>query len=380
MVDLETHIAREIPERELRMVAMRALNTARLALHRAVAHHAEPQSFPIPSNARSLERLFLARFQRLRPEARRGSVEKVLPLITKPLAERIRIYGDLVNVNLKSTASVRAQVQALPLPPEIKTAIEQIRRRVTASVAREPLQPETVPAQTARSLFGGEDRGELLELRIRSVKCIEETREAGKDEVFLAGLSFDLCRGTTTLITPFKVGKFKTGTEIPYEPPRPFIRFRLGKDAEPVPFAVTLVLAEKDWGGLDKRLNDLHTVADREFLEELVMVGVAATLVPGIPFFMSVGLATAGLLGGIAGVLVPVLVAAAIYLLIDVLPKLLSDDIFPEVPIFQAVGPLNSRLPSGGSVTPEQKELFIGPRGPGFGGKYEVRFDWRVAT
>jgi hypothetical protein len=156
--------------------------------------------------------------------------------------------------------------------------------------------------------------------------------------VFLAGLSFDLCRGTTTLITPFKVGKFKTGTEIRYEPPRPLIRFRLGKDAEPVPFAVTLVLAEKDWGGLDKRLNDLHTVADRELMEEIVMAGVAVTLALRIPFFMSVGLTVAGSLGAIAGVLVPVLIAAAVCLLIDVLPKLLSDDIFPEAPIFQAVG------------------------------------------
>jgi hypothetical protein len=358
MVDLEAYMAQHIPERELRRLAVRSLNGARLALHKAIAHHAEPQNYPLPAHPRSVERLFLNRFRLLRPEARQASVDEVLPLVKKPRAERINMYGDLADVDLRSHVSVRAQVRSLPVPSHLKPAADQLQLHLSPHLKPQPIRVQPAAPKAGAVVTGsgpGYQAADLAELRIRRVQCLEDTKGLleGKDDISLAGLNFNLCKGVTRIIPPFEVGEFKQGDELPFSPPRRFTAYPLRHGAEPVPFVATFVLADKDTGGLDAYLKDLHTVAEKEIVEELISVAAAGLLTAagtalgigiGAQIGGLLGAAIGGPLGALAGALVGILIGGIIYLFTDVLPQLLKDEIFPAVPVFQAVGPVRPKL------------------------------------
>ncbi|MGH2584447.1 MAG: hypothetical protein ACRDJE_05980 [Dehalococcoidia bacterium] len=87
MPSLTTLAAQSIPDPEQRAVALRAMTAAQLTMEKAVAHTAEPARYPLPSDARSIERLFLSRFEALDRSVKRdaaGTATSALRTPTQP--------------------------------------------------------------------------------------------------------------------------------------------------------------------------------------------------------------------------------------------------------------------------------------------------------
>ena len=214
--------------------------------------------------------IFLARFQELSPESQQAAMENVMAHIQAHASRQASMYGGLTAVDLHSPTPVAAQVDALPFPAALQFAASSLRARLfqerfRPSEARVSSGVTTYPSALASSqarAFSSTSTPTLA-LRIHSVKCLDETGEEwrggelGSDDIYLAGTIVDES-GDTDKVPPFKVGDFDDGDIKRYAPPRVFTTFDLREGTDwPKSYFVTLVLTEKDQGGLADYLNRL---------------------------------------------------------------------------------------------------------------------------
>jgi len=96
-----------------------------------------------------------------------------------------------------------------------------------------------------------------LEFRLLRVKCQDETggTNFGSDDIAVGGVAVNP-DGSTAKIGEFKIGEFDKGESKPVDRRLALFDLRNG-GGFPKAFAVTLVLAEKDHGGLTKLLDRL---------------------------------------------------------------------------------------------------------------------------
>ena len=104
----------------------------------------------------------------------------------------------------------------------------------------------------------------LLNLRIHSVKCVDETggwiaEKFGDDEIYLGGFSID-ANAAAKKIDPFSVNSgFDDGEVQKYNPPRVFATFQLGAHlTKPANFSAGFLLIEKDAGGMLNAIKKLY--------------------------------------------------------------------------------------------------------------------------
>jgi hypothetical protein len=219
-------------------------------------------------------------------------------------------------------------------------------------------------------------------LRAKRLHCVEDTRERFRDEIDLAGLRVDLCGGTSAVLPTRHLGKVRRGDVTAFSPALPLASFPLNAGAEPVPFAATLVAAEADWGGLEAHLADLHVVHDVGFLTDVVAGALTVAAREADPTLVeAVGISA--LVATLSPVLAPLTVAALLTGLALAVGEWRRDDLFNEVPVFQAVGPQGNRFPglTGATTSAEHVADFRGPAGPGGGGgRYRLTYDWAVVA
>lgn len=355
MDEITTSQVTEIEEPKVRDVAMRVVNTLRLAAEKAVAHHAEPAKYPIASETDSLEQIFLARFQALRPEKQQVAVTKVMPLVNASGEERIKVYGDLAKIDLHSAISVQTQVNALPFPDALKFPISRL------------VSPINVPKQvffSAGSKLTAPQATDLLQLRIHKVQCIAETTpKGGEDKIYLAGTTVDAI-GTSRKVSQFHVGDFNDDQDdkklvVTYSPPKVFAEFDLRPgDKWPKTYFATLVLAEKDNGGLPDFINTLF-----EKVKSEVISAIATAIGAGI-----------GELGGPIGAAIGAAVGFILGELFKLFKEAWEDDIFKPFTV-------KMKVQSPGDLWNGNKtESGLGwINWKGHGGEYKLWFDWHIS-
>ena len=395
MTKLQAFLNKQIQDPDLRVLAGRATNALQMSLAKAIGAYKRPGEFKINPARSSIESLYLKRFQRLGPDLREAAYDKVRPILDKTPQQRREMFGDVGLADLKSEIPIQRQVLSMNLPAELAPVAARMRQKAQAALQQDtvalrafapPGVIDTPIIQPRPGVPAPPPRNERVELRIRSVECIETTREITRDDIYLAGIATDLCTGVSSLISPFKVGDFnaRRRSTVTYSPPRRFASFTLKPPpADLQTYAVTLVLAEKDLGGLDKHLADLHTTMDRQLVEELVVGFIVSLLgTPGVLTIVASDIAkgvpvlkTAMRVLGVTLAFPAIVIGAVIYLLIDVLPKVVRDDIFPEVVVTQPFGPPGNRLPNRATSTESRLEPF-----EGFGGLYQLRYDWAVVS
>lgn len=219
--------------------------------------------------------------------------------------------------------------------------------------------------------FGDQDGGgqdptprKLIQLRIHKVKCVKETSgEWGDDEIALGGYMID-DEGEIIKVREFYVSKnFNSGETKAYNPPKPFASFVAKKNGQKKIVLATLALAEKDQGGFASFLDDLWS---KVTLQATVFAGALyaalAALVPSAAWFF--------LPGVLSGLLIGVLVAAAITAIFALLASWLKDDIFKPVSTAFYVPTLDTPV-----TTPTDVASFNG-----HGGRYQITYDWAVVT
>ena len=201
-----------------------------------------------------------------------------------------------------------------------------------------------------------------LEFRLHKVVCMDEMNglfgsEAGSDDIALSGLMVD-AGGTTSKIPAFKIGVFDDKTKKIFSPPRRLAVFDLrAGNGFPKSYAVTLVLAEKDHGGLSKLVDGL---------KGKVEVAVRAQLASAVG-------GAIGVAGGPAGVAIGIVVGAAVDKAFGALKNLVGDELFKPKTVNVAVRSLEHRFQGGAADSPEAILDF-----KAHGGTYRLVCDWRL--
>jgi hypothetical protein len=330
----------------VKKIAMRVVREMELAAEKAVVHDNSPTEFPLSPSMDTAERLFHGRFSVLAEQQKAVARLKVRQRMDAK-AERAAALGDLAKVDLRSAATVAKQVDALPFP-------NALRIKLGAGAPVLAATPAAVPAATALK---------TLTMRLHRVKCIDETGsgifgELGMDEIALAGTTVDET-GDTGKVGQFPVKKFNDGDVKDFVPAKTFTTFSLREgSAFPKHYFVTLVLAEKDDGGLGDFVNRLL-----EKVKERVTAALAAAIGSAV-----------GVSGGLVGALIGAAVGFAIGKIIDFLRGVFGDDVFPPATQHVVISSATHRFPNGRTTSGSSVVPFVGHNG-----KYEVTYDWMVA-
>jgi len=351
----------ELADPKLRRLAMRVVKEMELAMHKAAANVAEPSRFPLPPRPDAAERLFRSRLQALKPEQRQLAVARVMPQVKATPAQRSKAFGELAGVDLSAARSVSEQAQALPFPAALKLSPDGLAglTELHGAVLAVPTPAAGAPA-AAQAVTG--PALDNLELRLHRVHCLEETgsgpfSDVGEDEIALSGTSVDES-GDVKKFSEFRVGDFDDGDDKSFSPPRRLTIFNLREGtAFPKSYFVTLVLAEKDMGGLSDFVNRLL-----DKVRERVTAMLAAALGAAI-----------GASGGPVGVIIGAAVGFVVGKVFDLLKSVFADDVFPPRTVSVAVPSLNHRFPGGRTDSAESTIRF-----DGHGGEYTLTYDWRV--
>ncbi|MFO1434365.1 MAG: hypothetical protein U1F76_30505 [Candidatus Competibacteraceae bacterium] len=347
MSDITMSDFTDLADRKVREVAKRVLHTVLIASEKAVASQAEPSAYPMPTDPKGLEKIFLDRFNSLDADKRQAATIRVMRLVKAPAAERKRYFDDLSAVDLRSPHPVVEQVKALPFPQRLKFPLTHLQNLPLHGGI---LSAGLVPMQTTNK----------LEFRIHKVRCIDETNPEwfGDDEIALGGTTVDES-GDTNKVSEFTVrNDFDDGEQQVYSPPKQFTWFNLREGTKwPKSYFVTLVLAEKDMGGLADYLNNLLDAVKGYVIEALTAALGAAIGASGGP------------VGAIIGGVVGWVVAKAI----EWLKEWWGDDIFEPRTVSVSIPSRAHRWPGGRTDSLERVVRFMG-----YGGTYDVTYDWRL--
>jgi hypothetical protein len=350
----------ELADPKLKAIAKRVLRTLQLEAEKSVAHAAEPNSFPLAADPDCTERIFLSRFKELNPTKQQVAVVKAMASVKAPEDQRRGFYGeDLVKVNLREETPVEGQIRARPFPQTLKFSADHLRSLTRGEV------PILVPHLVISPPQGGggltpQQTTDNLEFRIHKVRCDDETNPEwlGDDEIALGGVSVDETAETKKIAAFTVRNDFDDGEQKVYSPPKQFTWFNLREGTTfPKTYAVTLVLAEKDMGGLASFINKLWDKVKGKVLEFAAAALGAA-----------VGTATFPGLGTIVGIVV----GWALGKLIEWLIGLFSDDIFAPVTLTCKIHSFDGRFAGNKTDSPEGFVTF-----KGYGGQYTLTYDWR---
>ncbi|WP_199550499.1 hypothetical protein [Streptomyces sp. N35] len=352
MADNKDSVVTTMPNAKLQAVTDRVVREMQLAAEKVACHHAEPAKYPMPTAKSAVEQLFAARFATLPDGQRKKAADKAVTELKSPA--RAGRLGDLSKVDLRSPASVEAQVKALPFPDKLKFPADELRKLPGASLTG----PQETAAQSGAQA-GAQAVSQLrqLELRIHQIKCLDETSEIGKDEIHLGATTIDES-GDTKKVSAFKVRSFNTGDVQTYTPPKRLTFFSLTESTVTFPksYFVTLVVAEVDWGGLADFLNGLL-----DKVKAKVAAAVAAAIGGAI-----------GSPGGPVGIAIGIAVGYAVTQIFDFLKGLWGDEVFKPVTVSTVIPSLTSRWAGQDNSSDRSVEF------AGHGGRYRLTYDWRM--
>ena len=262
---------------KLDWVKDRVKKTVDIALERVVAHNENPQYYPLSADPKSLERALHNLFEALPRKNKKDTIEKVNKTLKAGRDARTKIYGDLVDIDFRSTVPVVQQMKIKPVPANLKFTqadLTEVRSRLKLRRVVKPQKTsQPTPAQAVEAT--------LLGFEVVSLKCIRPT-DIRKDEVSMAGFGIDnLGEDKDNQVAPFFVGDFKKGETLALGEQGKIINFKLTVGEFPKTFFASVFLIEKD------------LLKNSEFVNALITfcVVAAATLAAITVTMLIVGLA-----------------------------------------------------------------------------------------
>lgn len=342
---------------KLDYLAKRVANMGRLATYRMIAKAGDPSKVLAPADKSSIEAIALSRFLAQPAVKQQRAVQKAKAFMALPVASRKRKFGELASIDLQSAKPIHEMARAIPIPAAMRIDAAHVQR-----LAADPSlfidgfqQPDAGGGFTPQADF------DKLRLRIRKVKCNDETdgafgSEAGDDEISMGGIKVDET-GDVDKLSVFSVGNsFDDGESKTYSPPKKFAAFNLREGSKwPKTYYVSMVLAERDNGGLPSYMSDLFNYTKDKVSELVEQFGVSA-------------------LGSELGKIAAAIAVAAFQSLLDFFTEIWEDDIFPVITAYANIKSLNHVFASG-TRTSSEKHKWV----KAHGGKYTVYFDWQVA-
>ncbi len=205
-----------------------------------------------------------------------------------------------------------------------------------------------------------------LNLRIHSVKCVDETNgqyieRFGNDEIWLGGYRI-ASNGDTTVIPAFQIGAgFDDGDVVVFQPPRVMCSFDFGTPGRSQEFGVGLVLVEKDNGGMREAIEKIAARVQTDLKAQIALAPPAGGPTPRGLIFEILKWALPLIASKLASYVKRVIIAAY------------NDDIFQPQHTTQSVRAPNFSF--GGSPSSARKTLVFREHD----GLYELVYDWQVS-
>ncbi len=188
----------------IQAIADRAARAAELAVERVAANAMDPNTYPLPRDPRSLERLLKSVIDSLPAVKRQEIFARAQPGVRASAAARRSRFGDLAAVDLRASPSVTEQVRAIALPPnlripdrELPALAEKLKRQFFPPIITQPTAAATA---TKMDLF------------VTSATCSEPTaHESGADEIVATGILINE-QGVVSNTNAIELGQFNAGT------------------------------------------------------------------------------------------------------------------------------------------------------------------------
>jgi phospholipase C len=366
----------------------------RLTFDKAAAHIGDPGKYPLPADPDAFEHAFARRLSKLPPDVQKVIGKAAGKRLSAPAQSRT--YGTYNVLKAEEPTPIMARALAQPVPDPVRAAADEFRQRVAAVKPRD-LQPSptSVPVQ--------------VDLVLTEVTCKQKTKgEVGRDEIDMAAVGHDVYHQKDNTLAPFRVGQFNTGDRVTLSPAKVLASFPVvGGAVGGAVFPVTVHLAEVDFGGFAKFVEDVRSVSDHE-LQELLLIGGMTGLTglagsPGIPSVIAAlangedlkdGLLAAissGLLGplgtgllftaaslprDLVQALVGGVIGTAFLAVRDWLTELFGDEIFPPVPISLFLDPQTAK--PNVALQPQTLTFTLRNGKSEITGVYEAKVEWRV--
>ena len=208
-----------------------------------------------------------------------------------------------------------------------------------------------------------------LNLRIHSVKCVDETggsfaERFGNDEISLGGFTVDP-GGITTKISPFTVNNnFDDGEIQRYSPPRVFASFPLPAFQTPRVFSAGFLLFEKDAGGM----SGIVTTIVNKVIELVRKQKAAAAKTVATTNGADEAATTAIPIGAIWAAIKPFVIK----FVLDQISSAIKDDLFPLQDVSVTLLSNNHTF-NGSKISPLQMAEFRA-----HDGVYQLLYDWEL--
>ena len=296
----------------IQAIADRAARAAELAVERVAANAMDPDTYPLPRDPRSLERLLKSVIDSLPAVKRQEIFARAQPGVRASAAARRSRFGDLAAVDLRASPSVTEQVRAIALPPnlripdrELPALAEKLKRQFFPPIITQPTAAATA---TKMDPF------------VTSATCSEPTaHESGADEIVATGILINE-QGVVSNTNAADLGQFNAGTSRAFSN-LSLRSFDLSTGAFPKLVAFAPIVLEKDHAKLADVLSAIAIALST--IGFAVAIGGLAT---GNPIVLLIG-ALAEVLGGLLTVI-------SLLLLDEIL---VTDELFGVA--IQALGP-----------------------------------------
>ena len=221
-----------------------------------------------------------------------------------------------------------------------------------------------------------------LDLQLKSLRCDDDTSEAGADEMSIGLVRIVLNHNTdpvessTAVAGPFALGKYRRGDSRNFSPPLDLASVGVGEGRT---LTSVLLLAEVDFGGL----HDLLRTLAGEVSETLLTLVATLAESAAVGFGAAAGGAFLGTLGSIfgpvgtvAGTALGIALGAALgYAVCRVFAGLVQmfrdDPLAPQSVVVAIPGAVHT--PEQSALVQQKQVTFVGR-----GGKYTAVFDWRL--
>ncbi|NOS85939.1 MAG: hypothetical protein HOP31_12415 [Ignavibacteria bacterium] len=275
---------------KLKAVEKISENTVKLGFEKAVAHFENPGFYPLPSEGRNLENAVFNLLNALPKKKRNKMIDKVNELLKAPMEKRKQVYGDIVNVNFRSSESIAEQVKKIPVLKKYSLSAEELDNLKNSYKDISANFNGPVPEQAAAST--------RLSFIVDNMTC-NNPDDVLKDEISIAGFIIDSL-GNTTELAPRFISKFRKDETVNLGANSRLFTVNIDPFLAQQTFAANLFIIESDLVGNREALDNLILVLSIiAFTLSLVALGIVIAGSLGaavtftqffITFFSAVGL------------------------------------------------------------------------------------------
>ncbi len=270
---------------KLNLLRQRLQHTLHLSVEKAAAHLGDPAKYPLPAGKESLEYAIIDLVKILPKRKRDKFLDKMKEAVNTTASARQQKYGALASVDLKKATAIADQVEAMPIPDEMKITSEEL------MILRKQPGTKTAKAKTGYKTTAGPGQprqavaGTVLQFTVENITCID-TNDLRKDEVSFSAFVTDSTGATQERSNFFSTDLKKGESKSPGAAGNNLFTINLGDSTGgvfPATFAGGVLIVEEGFFGGSDRVE--KTGAILRVVGKVIGVGSLVTC-----FFPAIGL------------------------------------------------------------------------------------------